>query len=179
MDRQSTAHLLLSTIDRGLGRAIGAIDRVAEIVASTALVVVVLINALEIMSRTLLNDSQTWVYEINLLLANWIYFIGIVLVYYKKQDIVIDILFDFLGSRVQRFYLIFLNIVLMGVLAVLVFYGWRLVGVQSRTATLDLHIPNHLFSLPVVIGAIAMFLIVLGQSTTLALGGESKDAPER
>lgn len=179
MDRQTTAHLLLSTIDRGLGRAIGAIDRAAEIVTSTALVAVVLINALEIFSRTLLNDSQTWIYEINLLLANWIYFIGIVLVYYKKQDIVIDILLNFLGTHVQRYYLIFVNIALMGILAVLVFYGWRLIAVQSRTATLNLHIPNHLFSLPVVIGAIAMFLIVLGQSTTLALGGASKDASER
>ena len=100
------------------------------------------------------------------------------LVYSKKRDIVIELLVGRLGGRVRTGYLIFLNFVILAVMAVLIFYGWRLVWVQSRTATLDLHIPNHLFSLPVVIGAMALFVIVLAQSVELAHKDGSRDATD-
>lgn len=160
----------LVRLDARLGVVVHWIDRAEEALTSLLLVAVVLINGLEIVSRTLLGGSLSWVYEVNLLLGNWIYFLGICLVYYRQRDITVEFLFERLGPGTKRLYLIALNLVMVAVLAVIIFYGYRLVLVQSRTATLGVHIPNHLYSLPVVLGAGSMILILIKQSFELWLG---------
>ena len=52
-----------------------------------ALALIVLINVLEIVSRTFFHVSFAWIYETNLLLAAWTYFLGIVPVYARNGDV--------------------------------------------------------------------------------------------
>lgn len=51
--------------------------RAATGVSVAALSLIVLINVLEIVSRTVFHVSFAWIYETNLLLAAWTYFLGI------------------------------------------------------------------------------------------------------
>ena len=164
----------LARLERALGAVARRVDGVEEALTSTLLVVVVVINGMEIFTRAVLNDSLYWVFEVNLLLASWLYFIGICLVYHRRGDITVDFLFNRLPWRVQRPYLIVINIVIVVILGIIVFHGYRLLIVQSRTATLGVKIPNHWFSLPVVLGSLSIILILVKQSLTLWLS----DAPE-
>ena len=157
------------------GAATCWVDRVEEVLTSTLLVIIIVINGMEIFTRAVLNNSLFWVFEVNLLLGSWIYFIGICLVYYRRGDITVELLFNRLPWRVQRIYLIALNVIIVAILAVIIFHGYRLLLVQARTATMGVKIPNHLFSLPVVLGSGSMILILAKQSLAIWLRG---DTPE-
>src|SRR6185295_18093434 len=56
-------------------------------ISVTALAAIVLSNVLEIVSRTFFHVSYAWIYETNLLLAAWTYFLGIVPVYARGGDV--------------------------------------------------------------------------------------------
>src|SRR3954467_8058223 len=57
------------------------------IISVAALMAIVLINVLEIVSRAFFHVSYAWIYETNLLLAAWTYFLGIVPVYARNGDV--------------------------------------------------------------------------------------------
>src|SRR6185503_17135082 len=61
--------------------------RAAVGISVAALALIVLINILEIVSRTFFHVSFAWIYETNLLLAAWTYFLGIVPVYARNGDV--------------------------------------------------------------------------------------------
>jgi TRAP-type C4-dicarboxylate transport system permease small subunit len=161
--------------DHRLGQVVTWVDHLEEALTSILLVAILVINGMEIFTRAVLASSLFWVYEVNLLLANWIYFLGICLVYYRGRDITVEFLFNRLSARTRRLYAIALNAVMIAIVAVIIFYGYRLLLVQSRTTTLGVKIPNHLFSLPVVLGAASMILIFVKQSLTLWLEGEPRE----
>jgi|GEM_PF-2648605 TRAP-type C4-dicarboxylate transport system permease small subunit len=150
----SAPHAALVKINRLL-------DLLFELVTSSLLVVIVGINAAEILYRLLLGGSFTWVFEINQLLANWLYFLGICLVYYRGQDITVEFLFDKLSRPVQRVALILIHMLVVGTLAIVAWYCVPLIELQSRSSTMGLGIPNHWFSLPLLIGSLAMILFVI------------------
>ena len=167
---------VLQRLEPTLGRVVAAIDRVVEIVTSLLLFVVIAINGMEIFSHSLLNYSLHWVYEINLLLANWIYYLGICLVYFKRKDIVLKLVDPYIPKNRMHLYLIVINVVTMSVLSVIIYYGWVLLFVQAKTKTLDLGIPDFYFSLPVVVGSAFIILITLHQSLDLWLGARAQAA---
>lgn len=157
-----------------LGQLVWLIDKVEEFVTSGLLVYIVVINGMEIVTRLFFNSSLFFVYENNLLLANWVYFIGICLVYNRRRDIVIEFFYDFLSRRNQRILMIVIQIVIVVVLSVIAYYGYQLILVQSRFRTQGLGIPNHYFTLPVIIGAVSMILIVVNQCLDTWLGRDER-----
>ena len=156
-----------------LGRVVVVADRAVEIVTSLMLVFVIAINGMEIFSHSLFNYSLHWVYEINLLLANWIYYLGICMVYFKKKDIVLKLVDPWIPDNRMHVYLSVINFITMSVLSVIIYYGWVLLFVQAKTRTLGLGIPDFYFSLPVVVGSVLIILITIHQSLDLWLGTRS------
>src|SRR5258706_7410652 len=145
------------------------LDRTVARVTGGLLCVIIAINALEIVARTLFEHSFIWLYESNLLLANWTYFLGICLVVSHSGDITVDFLYDRFGSTVQRAWLIAVNLVGMATLGVVAWYGGLLIQLQMPFRSTGFGIPNPLFSLPVVLGAVFMILMLARQSLDLAL----------
>lgn len=150
-------------------------DHFIEVITSTILVVIIAINAAEIVTRSFFNFSFDWIHEINLLLANWLYFLGICLVYYRQQDITIDFVLRIFPGRLRSPFLIAINVLTVATLLVVAWYGWELLVLQANYKTMGLGLRNHWFSLPVVLGAVVMIAIVLCQSLELWL---RRDAPE-
>ena len=169
MNQTATRTPALERLNRRLDKVVRAIDRVEEVATSTLLVVVIVINGMEIFSHSVLNQSLHWVYEINLLLGNWIYFLGICLVYYNKKDIVLKIVDRFFNEKFMNIYLIAINIIIVVILFIIIYYGWLLLLIQAKTKSMDLGIPNFYFSMPVVIGSVSIILIVVKQSLDLWL----------
>ena len=166
---------VLGRLDRRLDKVVRAIDRVEEVITTLLLTIVVVINGMEIFSHSVLNQSLHWVYEINLLLGNWIYFLGICLVYYKKKDIVLQIMDRNLSEEVMRIYMIVINAIIVAIVSIFAYYGWLLLFIQAKTKSMDLGIPNFYFSMPVVIGSVSIILIVVKQSLDLWL--ERRETP--
>jgi TRAP-type C4-dicarboxylate transport system permease small subunit len=154
---------------RGLGRALAAIDGLVAALTCALLAFVVGATAWEIALRALANQSLHWLYEVNLLLANWIYFLGICLVYWRKRDIAIDFLVERLPAGRRRIYQTVINIVVIGVLAVIAWYGGALMRLQAPDSTMGVGIWNPLFTLPVVLGAVLMALAMLHHTLALWL----------
>ena len=77
------------------------INMIAEVISILLLIVIVSINGAEIITRTWLPGSLYWVFELNQLFGNWMYFIGITLVYYRNEDITLIFLTNKLSNKLQ------------------------------------------------------------------------------
>ena len=144
-----------------LARASRHLDLAAEVVTSALLVAIVLINGLELVGRNLFNYSFVWAHEVNLLLGTWTYFIGMTLVYSRNADITVEYFSSLLPERAQRVWIAVTHVVVLGVLAVIVWYCWVLIRLQAGFRTTGLGIPNPWFSAAVLVSAVLMALHVL------------------
>src|SRR5258706_7677838 len=93
-------------IHRALDCVTHVLDRAIEVLTSILLILVVFANGGEIVARGAFNYSFNGIYELNLLAANWIYFLGVCLVYYRNSDITIDIALSLFDAEGKRLYLI-------------------------------------------------------------------------
>ena len=139
-----------------LARASRHLELAAEVVTSTLLVIIVLINGLELVGRNFFNYSFVWAHELDLLLGTWTYFIGMTLVYAKNADITVEYFSGLLPPRAHRVWLIVCNAVVLGVLAVIVWYCWILIRLQYGFRSTGLGIPNPAFSAAVLVSALLM-----------------------
>lgn len=165
--------------NRALGRVLVGVDAGLAALTCAALAFVVGANAYEIALRVVANRSLHWLYEVNLLLANWIYFLGICLVYHRNRDIVVDFLVALLPLSQCRLYQTIVNLVVVSVLLVIALYGVDLIRLQASDHTMGIGIWNPLFTLPVVLGGIIMALIVINQTLALWLEGEPSGSEGR
>jgi len=147
-----------------LARISRRIDQGAEVLTSALLAGVVLINGLELAARNLFNYSFVWAYEVNLLLAAWVYFVGMTVVYYRNADITVQYLTAFLPEGAQRIWVVACNLIVLAVLAVIAWYTWVLIELQTGFRTTGLGIPNPWFSAPVLAGAVLMAVHVASQT---------------
>ncbi len=157
-----------------LARITGWLDLLLEAGTSLALAAIVTINASELAARNLANYSFVWGYEVNLLLANWCYFLGICLVYHRNVDITVNFFVDLLPAEPRRLWLVIVNAVGMAMLVVIAWYGWSLIEIQRFFRTTTLGIPQQLHTFPVVIGAVAMMVILARQTLDILAGAEDR-----
>ena len=143
-----------------LARASRQVDRAVEVLTSTLLALIVLINGLELVARNFFNYSFVWAHELNLLLGSWVYFVGMTMVYYRNADITVEYFSGLLPERGQRIWVAVCNAVTLGVLAVIAWYCGVLMLLQLPFKTTGMGIPNPLFSAPVFVSAFVMALHV-------------------
>src|SRR5262249_40100297 len=101
--------IVLAGLRRALVPLTDWIDRAVALITAVLLTVIIAINALEIVARTAFDHSFIWLFETNLLLANWTYFLGICLVVSHSGDITVDFLFNRFGPAVRQRWLIAVN----------------------------------------------------------------------
>jgi len=143
-----------------LEATVNFIDKAELIVVVGSLLSIVVINSMEIFTRFVLNKSFFWVFEITILLANIMYFLGASLVYKRKQDIQMEYFLKFFSINVQKKWDLIIDGLSFYFFIIILYHGIRLLNIQSRHVSQGLGIPNHYFSLPLVIGAISLALII-------------------
>src|SRR5690349_3922048 len=99
-------------------------------IAVAALAAIVLINVLEIVSRTVFHVSFAWIYETNLLLAAWTYFLGIVPVYARNGDVSVVGLRMLLPRNRQAMFDRALHVVCTATFAITAWFTWELIELQ-------------------------------------------------
>jgi TRAP-type C4-dicarboxylate transport system permease small subunit len=146
-----------------LKRLVRFIDQAELVIVVGSLLLIVVINSMEIFSRFALNKSFFWVYEITILAANVMYFLGASLVYKRKQDVQMEYFLKFFSLPTQRKWDFVIDAACFYFFIILLYHGIRLLGIQSRHVSQGLGIPNHYFSLPLVVGTLSMILIMAQQ----------------
>jgi len=145
---------------RRLTSVVDAIDKVELILVIASLVAIIGINSLEIFTRFILNKSFFWVHEVIILLANYMYFLGAALVYKRRQDIQMEYFLKFFSVKIQRKWDFIIDGACFYFFVVLFYHGIRILNVQSKQVSQGLGIPNHYFTLPLVIGTLSILLII-------------------
>jgi TRAP-type C4-dicarboxylate transport system permease small subunit len=130
--------------------------RVCVVVTALLLSALVVDNLVEMAARALFHTSIGWVFEVNLLLAIWLYFLGIYQVYYKRGDISVDVVTRRLPPAAQRWIGIAIDVIIVATLLMICWYSRNLIAVQWPFKTPGLRLPNPLFTAPVAIGSILM-----------------------
>jgi TRAP-type C4-dicarboxylate transport system permease small subunit len=157
-----------------LTSVVNAIDKVELILVIASLLAIIGINSLEIFTRFILNKSFFWVHEVIILLANYMYFLGAALVYKRKQDIQMEYFLKFFSVKIQKGWDFVVDGACFYFFIILFYHGIRILNVQSRQVSQGLGIPNHYFSLPLVIGTLSMILIIGQQFLQKCLNVEER-----
>ncbi|MBX3529596.1 MAG: TRAP transporter small permease [Rhizobiaceae bacterium] len=131
--------------------------------ATTALCVSILaaliaVNSLEIVLRSFFDFSFSWIYETNTLLASWLYFLGIVVVYHHAKDITVTFVVDALPSRAQPFYRRAVQLASAVIFIACAWYAWRLIQLQWPFKTPGVGFPRAAFTAPLFIGLVLISL---------------------
>ncbi len=142
-----------------LERVVDWLDRAEVILTSLFMVVIVTMGCMEIFSRYVLDKSLFFVYEVTILLANWMYFLGFCLVFRRNRDIEIEFFVQRLSPRARKLVSFLGNLACFAFLLMLSWYAVKLLIIQSRHTTEGLGIPNHYFSMPILIGSLNILLI--------------------
>lgn len=131
---------------------------VCVIFTDLLLVALVINNLMEMAARGFWNTSIGWVFEVNLLIAIWLYFVGIYQVYFRRGDISVDVIMRRASLKAQRLVAIAIDIVIVATLVMISWYAVQLILVQWPFKTPGLRLPNPMFTAPVLIGSVFMAL---------------------
>jgi TRAP-type C4-dicarboxylate transport system permease small subunit len=137
--------------------------RAAIGISVAALALIVLLNVLEIVSRTFFHVSFAWIYETNLLLAAWTYFLGIVPVYARNGDVSVVGLKQLLPSGARVNFERTIHVVSTLTFAVAAWFTWELVELQLPYRTPGSGLPNAAFTAPLLLGLIGLIIVLLNK----------------
>lgn len=146
----------LTTVSNGLNHA-------CRVVTGLLLAGIVCSNAAEVVLRTAFATTLNWIFEVNLLCATWIYFIGVCQVYHKRGDIAVDVLARTLPPREQVAWSWIVDVLCIGTFFVIGWYGVQLMQLQWPFRTPGVRLPSALYTAPLVIGAAIMIIHVCAQ----------------
>lgn len=118
-----------------------------------ALIALVSIITAEIVLRSFLDISLSWIHETNIFLASWLYFLGIGIVYHNGRDITINLIVEkfpkVLGRVAAHLYPLLTAIVFL----LLAYHSWRLIELQSPFQTPGVGFPRYIYTLPLFISS--------------------------
>ena len=139
------------------------LNQACRLITGLLLAGIVCSNALEVVLRTGFATTLNWIFEVNLLCATWIYFIGVCQVYHKRGDIAVDVLARGLPPRAQLAWSWIVDLLCIGTFFVIGWYGLQLMQLQWPFRTPGVRLPSALYTAPVVIGAAIMIIHVCAQ----------------
>lgn len=113
----------------------------------------VVVNATEIVGRALFSTSFSWVQEISILAAMWVYFFAYALVAKYDEYIRVDLISRYLSAGTNRRLDAFTRLLTLAFHAIVLWFSietFRFLGLFT-TSVLDW--PESLFVLPIVLGS--------------------------
>lgn len=162
----------LTIIHHQLGRLIGWIDKIELALTFTCMIAIVGMGAAEIFARYVLNRSLFFVYEVTILLANWMYFLGFCLVFKRNRDIEIEFCVRRMSVSARKILSLITNGAILYFLMILFYQTLKLLFIQAKYSTEGLGIPNHYFSLPVFVGTLSILIVEIRKILAVYLGIE-------
>lgn len=120
--------------------------------------VMVVVNGLEITSRALFGTSFSWVQEISILAAMWVYFFAYALIAKSDEYIRVDFLVRHLPPAANRWLEVTTRLAIIAFHVVVFWFGVETFRFLSLFTTSVLDWPESLFVLPIVLGSADILL---------------------
>lgn len=137
-------------------------------ILAVMLAIIVVLTALQVFTRYVLDDPLRWTQEISRLLLVWAVFLGAAAATERNAHIKVDFLADHVGERgikVIEFGQYLIGGVIGGSMAI---YGWQFYGETQGDFSTSLGYPRNLFYLPVSVGGVLIVLFsCIGIARTL------------
>jgi TRAP-type transport system small permease protein len=140
-----------------------ALVKVESVASMSCMAFIILINGLGIFSRYFLNRPIVWVNELTILIGTWLFYIGIGVLYARKEDITLDLIVNKMPGWMRRATELVINAMVLIFLAILAIYSYKLIPFVSMSGSMlsfSLGISDVYYYIPVGIGAMLIFIPV-------------------
>jgi TRAP-type C4-dicarboxylate transport system permease small subunit len=157
--------VLLARIKRG-------IDYLEDGFLTLLLLSMIIIAALQILSRNVLDSGVVWADPLLRVLVLWVALVGAIIASRKNEHITIDVLSRFLPPAVYRYITIILHLFTGAVTGLLAYHSWRFVEMEREFETMAFaSIPAWMTEiiLPVAFGIIALRYLFLASTELRAI----------
>jgi TRAP-type C4-dicarboxylate transport system permease small subunit len=141
-----------------------ALVKVESVVSMSCMAFIIFINALGIFSRYFFGRPIVWVNELTILIGTWLFYIGIGVLYARKEDITLDLIVNKMPGWMRRATDLVVNVMVLIFLAILAISSYKLIPFVSMSGSMlsfSLGISDVYYYIPVGIGAILIFIPVL------------------
>ncbi len=101
-----------------------------------------------------------WVNELTILIGTWLFYVGIGLLYARKEDITLDLIVNKMPERMRWVTELVINGIVLVFLVLLTIYSYKLIPFVSMSGSMlsfSLGISDVYYYIPVGIGSILMF----------------------
>lgn len=167
---------------RGASRAVSRLWTALEVGFGLFLMLGMFYAAtIQVMARYALADYLTlpWTEEFARLLLVWATFWGAAIVQRTDEHLNMAIVFDLLPPGAQLVVRLAGEVVVVAILALAVWEGWRWAGLQMTQTTITLGVPIAAFAYSVPVGGGLMIVYSLGLALRRIREGRSRIAGER
>jgi C4-dicarboxylate transporter DctQ subunit len=159
---------ILNSITNGLTKIEGWICLVA-------LGIMFLVGALEVLSRNLVGKSFYWAQELIIIMLVWEVFIGAAYIFNTSHLISVDILYEKLGERGKKVLDIINDIVIMIIALIVLRFGWKYMLMQGNLTTTALHVPQSIYTIPMIISFASMMIVIIRRFIKRMLKVQTKE----
>lgn len=136
-----------------------------ESAASMAMMAfLILINGVGIFTRYFLNRPLLWVHELTILVGTWLFYIGMGLLYARREDISLDLIVNKMPEKMRWVTELVINGIVLTFLIVLTIYSYKLIPFVSMSGSMlsfSLGVSDVYYYIPVGVGSILIFIPVL------------------
>lgn len=149
------------------------------ILCQIILLVIILLTAVQVVLRFVFSAPLDWPEELSAILLIWLTFIGAVALTRRNDHIRVELVEEFAGPRVARWFDLFFEIATVVFLALIVVGGWDLINQLTfeRTPALRIHINLIVAIVPVtaVIMIVSYLISIVRNLLGLVGGGRDGD----
>lgn len=137
------------------------LDKIFEFVGILLFASVIIVNAIEIFSRTFLNFSLYWVQEFTVIFCGYLIFCGIFVIFNRRANIFILFLVNMFSDFIKSIIRIFNDIIMLGFTVLGVYSTFNYLTIVYGGFTQTLKIPIYVVYLPILISFLGIFIVLI------------------
>lgn len=145
-------------------RGVDSLAKVESAACMAMMAFLILINGIGIFTRYFLNRPILWVHELTILVGTWLFYVGMGLLYARKEDIALDIVINKMPPGMRWITEQVILWIILVFLVVLTFTTYKLIPFVSMSGSMlsfSLGIKDFYYYIPVGVGSILIFIPVL------------------
>jgi TRAP-type C4-dicarboxylate transport system permease small subunit len=137
-----------------------------------------LVYGAEIVMRGFLNTSYPEYYEVVGISFVWIFFLSAAALYARDHDVVIDMVFKHVPARVKPWWVFVVQVAIAATMVLTLVYTLQLIGLQSRTPTPLLRVPEAIRWWPLAVASASMVLSSLVEAWACVVWAMTGEKPK-
>lgn len=146
-------------------------DRIINGILALLMTGMVVVISAQVWYRFVLNDPLAWSEELGRYLFVWISFMGAAAGVRYQVHLGIDIMEKILPETAYRYVVVLVNLIIQVFLAVIIFWGFKILGVIRFQTSPSMHIPMIYPYMAVPVGSIFMLINSIRVSVAALTGG--------